>query len=115
MKTNEPLLARVRNLLDEVEYGEWLFRVAAIGDGAYIQVILDELDDHGKPWTGRKFYVSSYATDSEIVATAFKAVTTAEEHETREKFLYKGLPIYGPHQSLEALMASARLPEDHRG
>lgn len=73
----------------------------------FVQAVLEEKDQRDEHWKGRKWYVSSHATDAEVIATAFKAVVTAEEHETREKFLYKGKAIYGPHLSLDALLGNA--------
>jgi hypothetical protein len=53
---------------------------------------------------GRKWYLSPYMTESELVQTALKAALTAEEHEAREAFLYHGKRIFGPHISVRALM-----------
>lgn len=65
--------------------------------------------------TGRKWFLSYYMTDSEIVGTALKAVLTAVEHETREQFLYRGHAIYAPHYNVEALVAlSASMEPDAR-
>jgi hypothetical protein len=38
---------------------------------------------------------------------------TAEEHETREVFRYRGRAIFGPHLSVEALWEIAEIQE-HR-
>ena len=54
-------------------------------------------------WAGRKWRLSPHMTDSEIVGTALKAVLTAEEHEARENFLYRGRPIFGPHLDVDQL------------
>ena len=61
-------------------------------------------------WKGRKWYISRHATKSEIVQTAFKAVLTALEHEAREKFRYRGLPVYGPHFNVDRLVTLALDP-----
>jgi hypothetical protein len=94
----------VRQLLWRINYKEWRFRVRPMGDGHYVQVHFVE---HEQPWAGRKWYVSPYATDAEIISTAFKAILTAEEHEAREQFLFDGIAIFGPHLSLHALKANA--------
>ena len=57
---------------------------------------------------GRKWILSRHMTRSEVVATAFKAVMTAEEHETREKFRYRKRMVYGPHIDVEALAQTCR-------
>jgi hypothetical protein len=56
-----------------------------------------------KPWKGRKWFLSEHMTRSEIVGTAFKAVLTAMEHETREQFTYRGQAVFGPHIDVDRL------------
>lgn len=56
-------------------------------------------------WKGRKWALSPHMTASEVVQTAFKAVMTAMEHETREKFLYRGRSIFDPHYDVDKLHA----------
>lgn len=52
----------------------------------------------------RKWYLSEYMTDGEVVQTAFMAALAAEEHECREFFLFKNKRPFGPHIQLDALM-----------
>lgn len=52
---------------------------------------------------GRKWYLSQYMTDSEIVCTAFKAALTAEEHECRENFTFQDSRIFNPHIDVHIL------------
>jgi hypothetical protein len=61
--------------------------------------------EDGKPsvWRGRKWYLSSYMTRSEIVTTCLKAVLTYVEHEVRENFRYRDKQIFGPHIDVDAL------------
>ena len=58
---------------------------------------------------GRKWRLSLFATDTEIVQTALKAVLTFEEHETREAFRYKEQAIYSPHYDVETLVHVCRM------
>lgn len=53
--------------------------------------------------SGRMWYLSQHMTESELVLTAFKAALTAEEHECRERFQYRGRRILNPHVSVRAL------------
>jgi hypothetical protein len=55
-------------------------------------------------WKGRKWLLSQHMTDSELVQTAFKAVLTAMEHETREKFKFMGQSIFDPHYDVNLLV-----------
>lgn len=52
---------------------------------------------------GGKAYLSPYATDSELVQTAFGLYKAYVEHEARESFLWRGRRVFGPHISTEAL------------
>lgn len=94
--------------LKDVKYKDWDFAVKMDGDRAYLQVGFWELD-HDNPagppayQKGRKWMLSPHMTKSEVVQTAFKAVMTAEEHETREKFVYKNKTIFGPHFDVDQL------------
>lgn len=67
----------------------------------------------GQPlsWEGRKWPISEYMTDGEIVQTAFKALLTALEHEAREKFTYRGVSVFDPHYDIEKLVALRLQPD----
>lgn len=100
---------QIRSILDDVEFGDWKLRLLEKGDGFLLQwIFIDiDVDDPEKgpvPQHCRKWYLSPYSTDSEIVETAWKAVKIAVEHEVREKFMYKGRRIYSPHFDVEARM-----------
>jgi len=60
---------------------------------------------------GRKWYLSEYMTESELVLTAFKAAITAEEHESREQFRYAGYRVFNPHISIAALISVCHLED----
>lgn len=106
-QAHEDREAHLRNLMCKVSYKNWTFKVGPMGNGNFLQCVLDVCDATGDNWKGRKWYLSPHMIDAEVVMTAFKAVLTAEEHETREQFLYDGAAIFGPHLSLEALVANA--------
>lgn len=98
--------------LKDVRYKDWDMNVHADGERAYLQVGFWEYDSTQPANTqaaksyqkGRKWLLSPYMTKSEVIQTAFKAVLTAEEHETREKFAYRGKNIFGPHFNVDALV-----------
>lgn len=56
---------------------------------------------------GRKWHVSAYSTESEIVLTCLKAAITNAEHEVREGFTYQGQPLFHPHPDVNALLTVA--------
>ncbi len=91
----------VQNMLNnEVQYKDWRFNMTREGGELYLQVAFVH---EGAEWKGRKWRLSQHMKKSEIVQTALKAVLTAEEHEAREQFLYKGKAVFGPHIDVDAL------------
>ena len=64
---------------------------------------------------GRKWRLSAFMTKGELVQTAFKAVLTAAEHEVREKFTYRGRPIFGPHYNIDKLVEVCDAPDGIKG
>lgn len=101
---------RLERVLGDIDYKDWrmILGVDDEENGAYwMQMAFDGVDNFDPSkrdiWKGRKWRLSPHMTDSEIVQTALKAVLTAEEHEAREKFLYRGRAIFGPHLDLKRL------------
>lgn len=115
-------LTDARSLLESVAYLNWKFLVFQDGPQMYLQVqffappandIHADLVQH----QGRKWRLSTHMTRSEIVQTALLAVKTAEEHEVREHFLYRGRPIFGPHHNVDDLVEAIekrQLRQDER-
>lgn len=94
--------------LADVRYKDWELRVKMDGTRPYLQVGFWEHDTTSpcgeKTYQScRKWFLSPHMTKSEVVQTAFKAILSAEEHEVREKFTYKGKNIFGPHFHVDAL------------
>jgi hypothetical protein len=103
-----PAVDRFRDVLSRVHYKDWTFRVGQDAPGLYwlqVQFVAPNNVTGApvEPWGGRKWRLSAFMTDSEVVQTALKAVLTAEEHEAREKFTYRGRAIFGPHLEVELL------------
>ena len=106
----------IRAVVSQVHYKDWRFHVdaEALESGDYrpwLQVHFHAADN-GNPEvsglaTGRKWFLSPWMTESEVVGTAFKAVLTAEEHETREKFKWRERSVFGPHIDIESLWEAA--------
>ncbi len=100
-------LAATRRVLNEVSFPGYRFRLSEANDHLILQVECDDTCNvTGKKihWKGRKWRLSLHMTKSEIVQTAFKAVLTAVEHETRENFTYKGASIFDPHYDVDRLV-----------
>lgn len=60
-----------------------------------------------KEWSGRKWYLSEYMTEDEIVKTAWCAFEKAVQHEVMEAFKFDGVRLFNPHVNyLELLSVS---------
>lgn len=98
---------RLKSLLKNVKYKHWKFHIGEDDTRLFLQLRVwrkcSETKKFGTGY-GRKWLLSPHMTDSEIIATAFKACITNEEHECRENFTYKGQNIYCPHYDVEELV-----------
>ena len=100
-------MEKVRAVLAEVAFKESHFAVEASKGGFLIELVCEEQDAQTAApelLHGRKWHVPAAANASDLVRTAFKAVVTWQEHEAREKFLYRGVPVFGPHCDVESLV-----------
>lgn len=99
----------MRAILDRCTFPDIYFMLGSSrADHFYLQVECDgRCNITGKAinWRGRKWQLSVHMTPSEVVQTAFKAVLTAMEHETRENFKYRDVSIFDPHYDVERLVA----------
>jgi hypothetical protein len=111
----DPFEEMLRATIDRLSYKDWTFRIEKDGIGLwFLQVRFQDEDvvtravkNHGS----RKWRMSMHMTRSEIVQTALKAVLTAEEHEARERFLYVGRAIFGPHLNVDTLWELTERPD----
>lgn len=107
---------RIKALLDRIKFNDWVFVVGFDGSQLYLQVQADEpCSETGEMhrWHGRKWRLSKHMTDSEVIQTAFLAVMTAVEHETREQFTYRGHAVYSPHYDVQKLVGLLETGEAH--
>lgn len=113
---------------------EWRLTDNEGGHGWFVQVTYMEADvntGEEAEQRGRKWYVSPYATESEIAQTLFAACLASAEHQVREHFLYSppwtpcfdegvwieqlpGEAIFGPHFDSGVLWEAAQQPGDAR-
>ncbi len=103
--------ADVAAVLGEVAFGDARFEIEESAEGFLLRLRAEgPCADSGesRPLDGRRWHLDRSATRADVVRTAFKAALTWQEHETREAFRYRGVPVFGPHQDVEAL---ARLPD----
>lgn len=102
MKTLQDLTEIVSNIEYNRHTRSWAVVLAVSPSGdPYLQV---QGMEAGQKWTGKKWKLSYHMTTTEVVYTAFKAVQAAEDHEMREFFTYKGVPVCHPHVDVEYLV-----------
>lgn len=82
------------------------------GTGYYMQLEVENSIDTvtGKvvSWKSGKRYLSEHMCRQEIVGLAYGLIESAEIHEMREWFRYKGASIYNPHLDPDSLVEVAK-------
>ena len=110
MQTKESL----QKFVDEFEFNDWTFKLGFTNDVPYLQIKFWDRDNMNRndktlyEQSCRKWQLSYYMTNDEVVSTAWKAVEAAVIHEAREQFKWRGEPIYRPHVDPEALWELSR-------
>ena len=97
----------IQRVLQDIQFNDWAFDLRLDSGRPYLRVrFAGACNTTGRlqEWEGRKWFLSSDSSRSEIVQTAFKAVITALEHEARETFRYNGQAIFGPHFDCDLLV-----------
>lgn len=105
----------IRQILSRINYDKptWQMRLMPKGDGYLFQWTFMERDltnpnaEVEEEQRGRKWYISPYMTDSEIIRTVFLAVQQAEMHEIAERFTYLNKRIFDPHMDYNMLAYNA--------
>lgn len=97
----------VRAILNDVKFMDREIRLLRKKDGYLLQIQYWEQDVENPEGPlvlqrARKWYLSPYSTETEIVETAFKACRVSMDHVLKEHFLYKGHRVYSPHFKIEA-------------
>jgi len=97
---------QVKDILSQIKYSSHTFEAEEAPGGFHVWIVGMEQDAYsGEPalQQGRKWFVSLNCERSDVVRTAFKAVSTWAEHEARENFKYKKVRVFSPHIDLDAL------------
>ena len=55
-------------------------------------------------WNGRKWYLSKFMTDDEIIKTAYAAFEATVKHEIMEGFKVDGVVLFNPHVDYRELL-----------
>jgi hypothetical protein len=86
---------RVIEKTSDVVLCQWVFKALDVDDDGPNAVPTQQFC--------RKWFISLYSTDSEVIRTAYLAVVQAEMHEINEKFTYNGVRLFDPHTDLNDL------------
>lgn len=100
-KSKEDIL----KIISGVKFMDRTFRLMAKGDGYLLQLSYYEADiETGKRalQKARKWYISPWMTETEIVETAFAACRRSMDHVLKEHFTYQGERVYSPHFDVQA-------------
>ena len=115
-------LENLTRVVARVTYKDWKITVRTDEESnrAYVQVTFNGPNIENGIEKGpaveqrcRKWMLSYYMTDTEIVKTVYKAIEAAVLHEMQEQFLYRSSPIYNPHIDVEELRKTCHVTE-HR-
>lgn len=101
--------AKIQEILDGIGISPDLypegttFRLLDKGEGFLLQLVYPEADiysGHVEQQNARKWYISPFATETEIVESAYTAVLRSLRHRLGEAFTYQGRRVYSPHLSI---------------
>ncbi len=100
-----------QKIIDEIEFPWRALKLINIDGhhGYLLQVYYYEPDINDPKGTpklqkGRKFYVSPFMTESEVVETAFLAISRSMMHQTKEHFTYMRRRVRSPHFGIGAVI-----------
>lgn len=100
MKTFE----EIKTVIDNIKYKDWNINLLIKAHNFYLLQVTfmayDFTTDKVELQKCRKFYVSPFMEESEIIRTAYLAIQQAEFHELDENFKYKDIAIFDPHLNL---------------
>lgn len=103
----------IRKIVERISYPGMAFLVRKDVHGLVLQLYAKSghtAPDESLGLRGRKFRLSAYMTPSQIVRTAFLAVTELADLEAREAFRYREAAIFSPHLDVERLAELALDP-----
>ena len=119
MKQPRKTFQEVQDIIDAIRFMDRKFRLIEKGDGFLVQMEYMEPDitKLGSPpvkQSTRKWYISPYSTDTEVVETCFAMVCRSQLHIAGEHFTFHGRQVYSPHFNIEGRMELCDL-EDFDG
>lgn len=106
MKQPKKSIEEIKEIINQIKFKDRKIHIDLMGStGCFIQVqYMEVCIDSGalQLQKARKWYVSFFSTETEIVETVFKAIRTSNDHVLKEHFTYKGRRVYSPHFDINA-------------
>lgn len=102
----------VKRVTDRITLGllgnhTFTLRVDTDGHRVFVQVQYDspctKTGEH-MPWKGRKWFLSEYMTENEVIFTVYTAYKMAIEHEMMESFKVDNVILINPHVDYRELL-----------
>ena len=59
---------------------------------------------NSEEWKGRKYYLSEFMTDDEVIKTCYVACESAVKHEIMEGFTVNNIVLFNPHVDYKELL-----------
>lgn len=92
----------IQEILDQIHFMDREFRLLDKGEGFLLQMTYlepDVLNVKAGPvlQSTRKYYLSPFMTETEIVETAWLCVQRSQIHVASEHFMYQGARVYSQH------------------
>ena len=92
----------IETIISRVNFMDRTFRLMQKGDGYLVQMeyMESDVEKPGSPpikQSTRKWYISPYMTESEIVESCWGMVCRSQIHVASEHFTYKGRRVYSQH------------------
>jgi hypothetical protein len=101
---------QLKDILSKIKYKNWTLRLIEKGVDVFLVQWIFYAVDNDKPDSTelepqhcRKWYISAYSTDSEVIRSCHLAVQQAEMHEVNENFTYNNNRLFDPHMDLVEL------------
>ena len=101
------LVKRITATIFGVEFRIIVSKDLKGGDRIFIQAEYDSpctLTGEKQSWKGRKYYLSEYMTDDEVIKTCYVAFEQAVKHEVMEGFKVDNIILFNPHINYEELL-----------
>lgn len=98
--------ASLQKIVEATEFKEWNILLRYDNGRPYIQIRFEDYDpfEHEvREQSCRKWSLSYYMKDTEVVDTVFAAVERAMRHEVHEMFKFNGRRVHNPHRNVYTL------------